>query len=110
MLVDVKGLHCGRDRDGGWDVRAGHAVTDRRLPNPSPTDPGLLTAWPRGIVRTDTSNLNFQAGQTIPDMVIVPVGSFDSAGKISIYNGSPGPVHVVVDVAGDILFGGAGPA
>ena len=57
-----------------------------------------------------TSNLNFQAGQTFPDMVIVPVGSFDSAGKISIYNGSPGPVHVVVDVAGDILFGGAGPA
>ncbi len=76
----------------------------------TPTTAGYLTVWPSGIPRTDTSNLNFQAGQTIASTVVVPVGSIDAvgaAGKISIFNGSPGTVQVVVDVAGYILFGGA---
>ena len=79
----------------------------------TPTNAGFLTVWPSGIPRTDTSNLNFQAGQTIASTVVVPVGSIDAvgaAGKISIFNGSGGPVQIVVDVTGYILFGGAEPA
>ena len=79
----------------------------------SPTGGGYLTVWPSGIPRTATSSLNFQAGQTIASTVVVPVGSINTvgtAGKISIFNGSTGAVHVVVDVAGYILFNGAEPA
>ena len=82
----------------------------------SPTDAGYLTVWPAGIARTATSNLNFVAGQTIPNTVIVPVSSIDTGGpgdtvgKISIFNGSAGPVQVAVDVTGYILFAGAEPS
>ena len=75
-----------------------------------PTNAGYLTVWPAGIARTTTSNLNFQAGQTIPNTVIVPVGALDSAGRVSIFNGSAGPMDLVVDVAGYILIGAAVPS
>ena len=58
-----------------------------------------------GIPRTGTSNLNFQAGQTIPNTVIVPVGKDGKDGKdgkIQLYNGSTGTVHLLVDVSGYI--------
>jgi peptidoglycan/xylan/chitin deacetylase (PgdA/CDA1 family) len=65
-----------------------------------PTAAGYITVWPSGTPRQTTSNLNFQAGQNIPNLVIVPVGA---DGKIQLYNGSPGNVHLVADVAGYIL-------
>src|SRR5664279_92657 len=68
----------------------------------SPQAAGYLTVWPSGIGRTDTSNLNFQAGQNIPNTVIVPVGS---DGRIQLFNGSAGTVHVLVDVTGYTLAG-----
>ena len=52
-----------------------------------------------GIPRTGTSNLNFRAGQTIPNTVVVPVGM---DGKIQLYNGSTGKFHLLVDVSGYI--------
>ena len=58
--------------------------------------------WPSGTPRPQTSNLNFQAGQNIPNLVIVPVGA---DGKFQLYNGSPGAVHLIADVAGYILGG-----
>lgn len=73
----------------------------------APTTAGFLTVWPSGIPRTDTSNLNFQAGQTIACTVVVSVGSIDTvdaAGKINIFEGSGGTVQIVVDVTGYILF------
>src|SRR5664279_1104577 len=45
----------------------------------SPQTAGYITVWPFGIEKTNTSNLNFQAGQNIPNTVIVPVGT---GGKI----------------------------
>ena len=68
----------------------------------SPAKAGYVTVWPSGIPRTGTSNLNFRAGQTIPNTVVVPVGA---DGKIQLYNGSPGTVHLIADVAGYILGG-----
>ncbi|HYN70883.1 MAG TPA: fibronectin type III domain-containing protein, partial [Nakamurella sp.] len=51
----------------------------------APTADGYLTVWPAGTTRTDTSNLNFVAGQNIPNTVIVPVGD---TGAVGIFNGS----------------------
>src|SRR5664279_5410946 len=67
-----------------------------------PAAAGYITVWPSGTPRQETSNLNFQAGQNIPNLVIVPVGP---DGKIQLYNGSPGTVHLIADVAGYILGG-----
>ena len=58
--------------------------------------------WPSGTAQQQTSNLNFQAGQNIPNLVVVPVGA---DGKIQLFNGSAGSVQLVADVAGYVLGG-----
>jgi len=58
-----------------------------------------LTVWPTGVARPLASNLNVVAGVSVPNMVIVPVGTGASAGKVSIYNRN-GQVAVVADVVG----------
>jgi uncharacterized protein YvpB len=55
-----------------------------------------LSIFPAGSALPATSNLNFQAGQSLPNRVIVPVGS---GGQIGIFN-AYGRVDVVVDVNG----------
>ena len=62
----------------------------------SGTASSYLTVWPTGVTRPNASNVNFAAGQTIPNMVIVPVGA---NGQVSIYNDS-GAVDLLVDVLG----------
>jgi hypothetical protein len=60
------------------------------------TAAGFLTAWPSGTPRQTTSNLNFNAGQNVPNLVVVPVGA---NGMVSIYNFA-GTTDVVADVVG----------
>src|SRR5664279_4171495 len=67
-----------------------------------PQGAGYLTVWPSGTAMPGTSNLTFQAGQTIAATVIVPV-SADYA--LRLYNGSSGSLQVIVDVSGYILSG-----
>ena len=55
-----------------------------------------LTVWPAGSTRPVASNLNFIAGQTVPNLVIAKVGQ---DGKVSIYN-NVGTVDVVADAQG----------
>ncbi len=62
----------------------------------SPTAGGYLTVYPAGTARPGTSNLNFGAGQTIPNLVIAKVGAY---GQVSIFNAS-GSTQVIADVAG----------
>ena len=62
----------------------------------NPTVAGYLTVWPAGADRPLASNLNFVPGQTVPNMVIVPVGA---NGQVSIYANS-GTADVIVDVLG----------
>ena len=62
----------------------------------NPTIGSFLTVWPAGQPRPLASNLNYGLGQTVPNMVIVPVGA---DGQVSLYNNS-GSVDVVVDVLG----------
>ena len=61
-----------------------------------PTTDGFVTVYPAGRVRPAASNLNFTPGQTVANMVIVPIGT---AGQVSIYN-SVGNTNVIVDVLG----------
>jgi hypothetical protein len=68
----------------------------------NPTSSGFITVWPSGTARQQTSNLNFQAGQNIPNLVVVPVGA---DGKIQLFNGSNGSVQLLADVTGYILGG-----
>lgn len=60
------------------------------------TAASYLTIWPAGAARPNTSDLNFVAGQTVPNLVVVQLGT---ANQFSIYNGY-GSVDVIVDVVG----------
>jgi len=61
-----------------------------------PSAGSFLTAWPAGEIRPLASNLNYDAGTTKPNMVVVKVGA---GGKINLFN-NLGSTHVVADVAG----------
>ena len=60
------------------------------------TASSYLTVFPAGSARPASSNLNFTAGQQLPNRVIVPVGA---GGQVSIFNAA-GRVNVVVDING----------
>ncbi len=61
-----------------------------------PTATGWLTLYPTGTTRPVAANLNFTPNKTVPNLVVVKVGS---GGKVSLYNSS-GSTHVIFDVAG----------
>jgi hypothetical protein len=61
-----------------------------------PTAAGYLTVWPDAVTRPGTSDLNFAAGQTVPNLVVVQVGA---TGKIDVYN-AYGTTNVLIDVMG----------
>ena len=61
-----------------------------------PTGNGWVTVWPTGQARPLASNLNYVAGQTVPNMVIAKVGA---GGKVSLFNNF-GSAHLIVDVMG----------
>ncbi|MFN8021331.1 MAG: hypothetical protein U0Q03_07370 [Acidimicrobiales bacterium] len=61
-----------------------------------PSAGSFLTIYPTGRTRPTASNLNTSPGNTVSNMVIVPVGV---NGMISLYN-LAGSVHLVVDVLG----------
>ena len=58
---------------------------------------GYVTAFADGTSRPVASNLNFVAGETVPNLVIAPVGT---DGKVDLYNGSTGSVELIADVSG----------
>jgi hypothetical protein len=57
---------------------------------------GFLTVYPDSQPRPLASNLNWVTGETIPNLVVVPVVN----GKVVLYNGSPGVTEAIVDIAG----------
>ena len=61
-----------------------------------PTTPGYLSVWPGGVARPLVSSLNFVAGQTVANLVLVPVGSDGTVRFLA----PTGTVHVVADVTG----------
>ncbi|MFB6618321.1 hypothetical protein ACFCV9_29585 [Streptomyces sp. NPDC056367] len=63
----------------------------------NPKQAGYLSAYPGGGAVPSSSNLNFTAGQTIANSVIVPVSA---DGRISVFNGAWSAADVIVDVVG----------
>jgi hypothetical protein len=61
-----------------------------------PTANSYLTVWPSDEERPTASNLNMGAGDTVPNLAVVPL-ALD--GTMSIYNHG-GTSHVIVDVVG----------
>ncbi len=73
----------------------------------NPTAASHLTVFPTGGSPPLVSNLNFVAGQTVPNRVFVKVGT---GGKVSFYNYA-GSVDVIADIGGwftDLTLGGNG--
>ncbi len=60
------------------------------------TASSFVTVYPDGTTRPLASNLNFSAGETIPNLVTVPVGA---DGKVDFYNDA-GSTDLVADLAG----------
>jgi hypothetical protein len=62
----------------------------------NPSAPSFLTVWPTGAAQPTAANLNYVAGQSVPNMVMAKVGD---GGQISLFNYS-GTADLVVDVLG----------
>ncbi|UYQ63078.1 FlgD immunoglobulin-like domain containing protein [Streptomyces peucetius] len=60
-----------------------------------PTESTYVSVYPNGTTRTSASNLNVRAGQTAPNLVVVPVVN----GKVNFYNNA-GSVNLIADVSG----------
>ncbi len=63
----------------------------------NPREDGHLIVYPSGQAVPTASNLNFTAGQTIANSVVVPVGA---DGRIRVFNGAWAGADVIVDVVG----------
>ena len=78
---------------GGVPANASSAVLNVTVTEP--VAPGYATVYPCGIEPPLASNLNFVAGQTIPNAVLTKIGT---NGDICIYNSQA--THLVTDVTG----------
>ncbi len=92
IVLQVAGLG-GVPATGAGSVFVNATVTQ-------PGAPGYLTLYPYGASAPTVSNVNFVAGETVPNLASVKLGS---GGQIVVSNGSPQPAHVVVDVFGYVL-------
>ena len=61
-----------------------------------PTADGYLTVYPGDVPRPVASNINFRAGSTVPNLVLVRL---PHSGVVNFYNGH-GTTHVIADVVG----------
>ena len=59
--------------------------------------PGFITVYPCGQSRPLASNLNYVAGDVIPNAVISGIGT---AGKVCVYNSAP--TGLIVDASGTL--------
>ncbi|MCG8916503.1 PKD domain-containing protein [Actinokineospora sp. PR83] len=82
---------------GRAGVPVGATAVVLNLTVTNPTLGGYLTAHADGTARPPVSNVNFEAGQTVPNLAVVPVSE---DGHVALYNGSGGTTDVVADVNG----------
>jgi alpha-tubulin suppressor-like RCC1 family protein len=75
---------------------SGVAAVALNLTAISVTGSGHVTAWPSGMPRPATSNVNFGSGQTVANLLVVGVGV---GGRVSLLNAA-GTTHLVADVQG----------
>jgi alpha-tubulin suppressor-like RCC1 family protein len=89
-VLDLKVL----GRGGVPAVGVGSVVLNVTAVDPSSA--GFVTVWPAGSPKPTASNLNFPAGDTRPNLVVVRVGA---GGMVSLFN-SAGSTHLIGDVEG----------
>jgi hypothetical protein len=75
---------------------SGAAAVAMNVTAVSPTASGYVTAYPSGSSQPLASNVNFVAGATAPNRVIVPLGT---GGSVNFFNAT-GTTQLVVDVVG----------
>lgn len=63
---------------------------------------GFITAYPTGTAKPNASNLNYVAGQTVPNLAVVKV---DAQGRINFANTGSSSVALIADVAGYFVGG-----
>ena len=66
----------------------------------NPTGAGFVTVWPTGSARPNSSNLNYVAGNTVANLVVVKLGTDD---KVSLF--SRCGTDMIVDVVGYFVTG-----
>ncbi|MEZ5145257.1 MAG: hypothetical protein R2726_22505 [Acidimicrobiales bacterium] len=81
---------------GTGGVPAGATAVTLNVTVTGTTAASFLTLWPKGATQPTASNLNWVAGQTIPNAVTVKVGT---DGKVNVFNPS-GSANVIIDVVG----------
>ncbi|WP_133794182.1 PKD domain-containing protein [Actinokineospora alba] len=82
---------------GQGGIPAGVTAVAMNVAVTDPTTSGHIIAYPSGAARPLASTLNFVAGQTVPNMAILPVGP---DGAVEFYNAAAGTVHLIADVTG----------
>ncbi len=96
------------------DTRSGGRVTQAQVQLPrgiagsalnvtvtSPSSSGYVTVWPCDSARPNSSNLNFTAGETVPNLVLARV---PASGLVCLFSSVPS--HLLVDVQGTFSSGG----
>jgi uncharacterized protein YkwD len=71
-----------------------------------PTADGYVTLYPGGSAPPLAANLNFVAGETVSNLVVVKAGA---NGRVGLFNPN-GSTHIVIDVAGWYSGSGTGAA
>ncbi|MFF1408459.1 hypothetical protein ACFVX6_01460 [Streptomyces sp. NPDC058289] len=82
---------------GNGTIPAGVTAVVLNVTVTNTTSGGHITAFANGTTRPTTSNVNFAPGQTVPNLVIVPVGA---DGYVNLYNGGWESVDLIADVTG----------
>ncbi|MET9573475.1 hypothetical protein ACFYNW_31845 [Streptomyces virginiae] len=82
---------------GNGDIPTGVTAVVLNVTATNTNSAGHVTVWPEGSERPNTSNVNFAKGQTVPNLVIVPV---DRNGYVDLYNGGWESVDLIADVTG----------
>ncbi|MFF0437349.1 hypothetical protein ACFYU9_34635 [Streptomyces sp. NPDC004327] len=93
--VGVPKAKVGAGRTVTLEVGAKYSAVVLNVTVTHPTAAGYVSVYPYGTVRPPVSNLNFTAGQSVPNLVIVPVKD----GKVTFYNHA-GSVDLLADIAG----------
>ncbi|MGW5851077.1 hypothetical protein ACWFQ8_24550 [Streptomyces sp. NPDC055254] len=82
---------------GNGAIPAGVTAVALNVTVTNATSGGHVTVFGSGTARPTTSNVNFEPGQTVPNLVIVPVGK---DGKVELFNGGWEGVDLIADVTG----------
>jgi hypothetical protein len=88
---------------GSGDVPTGARAVVMNVTVTAPTGWGYLSVFPADVARPEVSSLNFVPGQTVANLVTVPLSA---NGRVRFHN-AVGSTHVIADVFGYYAEGGA---